>query len=165
MSLGMSDRQAKMAAGLGDGRRVTLDDADTKQKAVFTDEQVAASVGKVFEWVKTGQEPQPRDFGDGWLAVAAQLRITFASDAEPPAVNANQLAEVVRSTHIRAEGVTGYSVILPLAELPPEDFAGWRAAAIHGYNCVIADPEGIRETPLHERERMIVAQARQTLGG
>lgn len=158
--LGISARQAKLAGSLGDGRRVALD-APEPNRAVFSDEQVAATCARVFSWVSEGREPPAREPEDGWVAVAMQLRSMFASDVEPPGLLPDQLADVVRNVFARATGGTTFA---PIATIPPPEYACWRAAALHAYNCVVADPEGLRKTPLADRERLIVAQARQAIG-
>ena len=148
-----------MAEGLGSGPPVLLHEPDERPGAVgpvFSDDQVARLMARMYEWVRTGQEPPPvPEADDGWTAVAVQLRATFASDAAPPAITGNQLAEVVRSTYIRHVGFNPRpDAILPLAELPPNEFAAWRATALHGYNLVIADRESLADTPLAEHFRI-----------
>lgn len=163
--MSMSPRQQAIAAqlGKGGGRPVQLDDpgATTSDKPAFDPHTVAVTVGRVWEWVNTGTEPAGgREPDFGWLAVEQMLRMTFAGPADPPAVTATQLADMVRATFFRAGGAAPE---LAFAQLPPREFAAWRAAAIHGYNCVLCDMEGVRQSSLTERERMIVAQAIATV--
>lgn len=155
----MSARQEKLSENLGDGRRVSIDETP-KNDAVFNDEQVALTVHRVHLWVLTGQEPKIPEGDDGWHAVAVNLRVAFAGDASPPPITPDQLTELVRNAYCRAMRIpTGG----PLGSLPPAGHASWRAAALHGYNCVIADRESMRERPLAERERVMVQGARASL--
>jgi hypothetical protein len=163
--MSMSPRQQAIAASLGKGggRPVQLADPGetTSDRPAFSPATVALTIGRVWEWVNTGTEPAGgREPDFGWLAVEQFLRMTFAGPADPPAVNATQLADMVRATFFRAGGANPE---IALAQLAPREFASWRAAAIHGYNCVLCDLEGLRQTSLAERERMIVAQAIATI--
>lgn len=155
----MSARQEQLSNNLGNGRRVSIDETP-KDDAVFNDEQVALTLNRVHLWVLTGQEPNLPEGDDGWHAVAVNLRVAFAGDASPPPITPEQITELVRNAYCRAMHIPSGGA---LGALTAADYASWRAAAIHGYNCVIADRESIRENPLAERERVMVAGARSTL--
>lgn len=162
MPFDMSPRQRALAASLGEGgQRVSLD-APEPTTAVLSDEAVATTCARVFAWTCTGREPGAGDADDGWFAVAQNLRLMFAGEAEAPPITTDNLIDVVRATVARANR---FPPPCPIHMLSPVEYAGWRAAARHGYNCVIAERDGLRETPLAERERMMVAQARAALGG
>ncbi len=161
--MSMSPRQAALAADLrGSGGPVSLDGPAVADRVVFTDDQVASTLNRVYSMVAENMDtafgaPPP----DGWFAVAMNLRVTYASDVQPPALTPDQLADVIRGQYHRAAGGPGLAAFDTLS---PAERAGWRACAVHGYNCVIADAEGVRETSLAERERLIIAQAREALG-
>lgn len=157
----MSERQEKLSARIAvdDGRRASIDEAP-KNETVLNDEQVALTMHRVFLWVQTGKEPQPAEGDDGWHAVAVNLRVTFAGEGDPPPITPDQLTDIVRNCHGRAMRNIPTT---RLTHLPAAEYAGWRAAALHGYNCVIADRASMQENSLPERERVMVAGARATL--
>ena len=154
----MSPRQAALAASLSGSAAVTPA-PPPPERAVFTDEQIAAAMCRVFTLVTENRVPQGEP-SDGWWAVAHALRVTYGADVEPVALTAAQLADVIRGVHGRAERTFED---VPFEALPPEARAGWRAAAVHGYNLVVADAESLRETPLAEQEDRVVAQAQQAI--
>lgn len=159
----MSRRQQALAKDLSeaDGPRVSLDPPESN-KAALNDEQVAASCARVFVWVLTGAEPGGGAADDGWFAVAQLLRTMFAGDAEPPAIHTDQLIDLIRAAHGRALRMPATGTV---RELAPGLYTAWRAVARHGYNCVIAEREALRDTPLDERERMMVRFAVDALNG
>lgn len=157
----MSSRQKAVAKSIAAAGTVTrMDGPIEKAECLFTDEQLALTMQKVFVWTQTGKEPHFNAPDVGWLNVAVNLRVTFASDAEPPAVLPDQLTDVVRGAYCRAMRLV---VTVPLHRLPKVEYAGWRSAALHGYNCAIADKAGMRTNSVAERERMMVNGARATL--
>lgn len=158
---GMSPRQRALAESLGDsGIRVNLDPPEPA-KAVLSDEQVAATCARVFAWVMTGAEPPGGDADEGWHAAAHVMRTMFGGEADIPPINTDQLIDVVRGAVARANR---FPPPCPLNMLSPHEYAGWRAAARHGYNCIVAERDAMRDNPLAERERVMVRGARQALG-
>lgn len=159
---GMSPRQHALARDLADsdGPRVSLDPPESNKPAL-NDEQVAATCARVFVWVFTGKQPGDGGADDGWFAVAQLLRTMFAGEADPPAIHTDQLIDLLRAAHGRALRLAPSG---PLGDLPVNIYAAWRATARHGYNCVIAERDALRETTLDERERMMVRGALETMG-
>ena len=161
MAFDMSRRQRELAASLGDnGPRVSLDPPESNQ-AVLSDEQVATTCARVFVWVVTGREPDAGAADDGWFAAAQNLRAMFAGEADPPPITTDQLIDIVRGAVSRGNRI---APPCPIQMLQPLEYAAWRAATRHGYNCVNADRDGMRENPLAERERVMVQGAREALG-